>query len=191
MAKKPAILLVLLAMAGATHGSRAQTSIATNAPAGQPLSTRVVAYTIDAKLDTNKKTLDATETLEYKNLTGQPLDTFPFHLYLNAFRPQSTFSYETHLEGGIRAVEDKYPPEKIGGITIRQISADGYGDLTQAMQFTAPDDGNLQDHTVMQVHLSRPVAPGATVIFHLTFHDKFPVSIARNGYKRDFIMGGQ
>ncbi|HEX4020038.1 MAG TPA: M1 family metallopeptidase [Acidobacteriaceae bacterium] len=192
MLQKPAIFFVLLVIACSARGSNAQTSIATNAPEGKPLSTRVVAYTIDANLNTDKKTLDATETLEYKNLTGQPLDTFPFHLYLNAFRPQSTFSYETHLEGGIRAgMGDGYPPEKIGGITISQISADGYGDLTQAMQFTAPDDGNMQDHTVMQIHLPKPVAPGETVRFHLTFHDKFPLSIARNGYKRDFIMGGQ
>ena len=27
--------------------------------------------------------------------------------------------------------------------------------------------------------------------FHITFHDKFPLSVARNGYERDFIMGGQ
>ena len=51
-----------------------------------PLSTRVVAYRIDARLDAAKKTIDASETLTYRNLTGKPLDTFPFHLYLNAFR---------------------------------------------------------------------------------------------------------
>jgi len=164
-------------------------SAAINSP--KPLSDRIVAYTIDAKLDVNKKTVDATETLAYRNATGQPQDTFPFHLYLNAFRPESTFSLEAH-EGGTRGGgEDKYPPEKIGGITVSQLTVDGMGDLTGAMQFTAPDDGNMQDHTVMQVKLPRAIAPGETVTFHLKFHDKFPISIARNGYKRDFIMGGQ
>lgn len=162
---------------------------ATNSPT--PLSDRVVAYTINAKLDTDKKTVDATETLAYHNETGQPQTTFPFHLYLNAFRPESTFSLEAHAGGTRGGGEQKYPPEKIGGITITQISADGMGDLTNAMQFTAPDDGNMQDHTVMEVTLPQPVAPGATVTFHLQFHDKFPVSIERNGYKRDFFMGGQ
>jgi hypothetical protein len=157
----------------------------------KPLSDRIVAYTIDAKIDVNKKTVDATETLAYRNATGQSQDTFPFHLYLNAFRPESTFSLEAH-EGGTRGGgEDKYPPEKIGGITVSQLTVDGMGDLTGAMQFTAPDDGNMQDHTVMQVKLPRAIAPGETVTFHLKFHDKFPISIARNGYKRDFIMGGQ
>jgi hypothetical protein len=88
----------------------------------KPLSDRIVAYTIDAKLDVNKKTVDASETLAYRNTTGQPQDTFPFHLYLNAFRPESTFSLEAH-EGGTRGGgEDKYPPEKIGGITVQQLT---------------------------------------------------------------------
>ncbi|MGD0629002.1 MAG: M1 family metallopeptidase, partial [Terracidiphilus sp.] len=166
-------------------------SIATNSP--EPLSTRVVSYNIDARLDTANKTLDATEVLTYKNLTEQPLNSVPFHLYLNAFRPQSTFTSETHFTGGIRdsEEEDDYPNEKLGSIDISTISADGYGDLTGSMHFTASDDGNMQDHTVAEVSLPHPLAPGATVTFRLAFHDKFPLSIARNGYKRDFIMGGQ
>src|SRR6478752_4124321 len=47
----------------------------------KPMSQRVVHYEIDAKYDATKHTIDATETLTYHNLTGQPLDSFPFHLY--------------------------------------------------------------------------------------------------------------
>ncbi|HEU4634715.1 MAG TPA: M1 family metallopeptidase [Edaphobacter sp.] len=185
-------LLAVAVLLFATLPSHAQLSIATNSPNGRPLSERVVAYTMDAKLDTNKKTLDATETLTYHNLTGQALTTFPFHLYLNAFRPQSTFTAETRAGGGIReTLGDDYPPEKVGGITVSHIDADGYGDLTATLRFTAPDDGNMEDHTVAEITLPRPLQPNASVTFHLTFHDKFPESVARNGYKRDFIMGGQ
>jgi hypothetical protein len=171
----------------------AQTSIATNSPNGQPLSTRVVAYTIDARLDTENKSIDATETITYKNLTGQALTTIPFHLYLNAFRPESTFTRETHFNGGVRDsdAENSYPPEKRGSITISHIDADGYGDLTSAMHFIAPDDGNAEDHTVTEIPLPHPLAPDDSITFHLAFHDQFPLSVARNGYKRDFIMGGQ
>jgi hypothetical protein len=178
----------VLCLLGAASAGFSQTA-AINSPT--PLSDRIVAYTIDAKVDTNKKTVDATETLAYRNTTGQPQMTFPFHLYLNAFRPESTFSLEAHQGGTRGGGEQKYPPEKIGRITITKISADGMGDLTQAMHFTAPDDANAQDHTVMEVTLPQPVEPGATVTFHMQFHDAFPVSIERNGYKRDFLMGGQ
>ena len=179
-------------LAAAVAGSLAAAqSIATNSPV--PLSTRVTAYEIDAHLDTDKKSLDATEVLTYKNLTGQALSSIPFHLYLNAFRPESTFTSETHFTGGIRDSEkdDDYPKEKIGGIDISRISADGYGDLSAQMHFIAPDDGNQKDHTVMEITLPKSLAPGASITFHITFHDQFPLSIARNGYKRDFIMGGQ
>src|SRR5580704_15952904 len=168
-------------------------SLATNSPNGQPLSTRVTAYTIDARLDTDHKTLDATETLTYKNLTGQPLNTFPFHLYLNAFRPESTFTRETHFSGGIRDNErdNSYPDEKRGSITISHIDADTFGDFTPTLRFIAPDDNNLDDHTVAEITLPHPLAPNDSITFHIAFHDKFPLSVARNGYKRDFIMGGQ
>jgi Peptidase family M1 domain len=171
----------------------AQASIATNSPDGKPFSTRVVAYNIDASLNTDKKSLDATETLTYKNLTGQTLTTIPFHLYLNAFRPESSFTSETHFTGGIRDNEkdNDYPDEKRGSISISHIDADGYGDLTSAMHFIAPDDGNQLDHTVTEIKLPHPLATNDSITFHLAFHDQFPLSIARNGWKRDFIMGGQ
>jgi hypothetical protein len=186
-------LLPAAAIFLASLALQAQTSVATNSPNGQPLSTRVVAYNIDAHLDTDKKSLDATETLTYKNLTGQSLTTVPFHLYLNAFRPESTFTSETHFNGGVRDAESEstYPAEKLGSITISHIDADGFGDLTSAMHFIAPDDGNAQDHTVAEITLPHPLAPKDSITFHMSFHDQFPLSVARNGYKRDFIMGGQ
>jgi Peptidase family M1 domain len=186
-------LVAALLLAPITH---AQT-LATNSPNGQPLSTRVTAYNIEAKLDTNNKTLDATETITYKNLTGQPLNTFPFHLYLNAFRPESTFSRETHFNGGIRDNEsdNSYPDEKLGSVTISHIDAEGTDgiktDLTPTLHFIAPDDNNADDHTVAEITLPHPLAPNDSITFHIAFHDKFPLSVARNGYKRDFIMGGQ
>jgi Peptidase family M1 domain len=188
------LLVAALLLPLAVHAQTTlQPSIATNSPDGKPLSTRVVAYNIDAKLDTSKKTLDATEVLTYKNLTGQTLNTIPFHLYLNAFRPESTFTRETHFTGGNHdtETEDEYPSEKLGSITISHIEADGYGDLTSAMHFIAPDDNNAEDHTVTELRLPHPLAPNDSITFRLAFHDVFPLSVARNGYKRDFIMGGQ
>ena len=171
----------------------AQTSLATNASANTPLSTRVVTYAIDAQVDVNKKTVDATETLTYKNLTGQPLATFPFHLYLNAFQPDSSFTTETHFGGGIRDSEgsNSYDDKKLGSIAIAHLEADGFGDLTAQLHFVAPDDGNTHDRTVAQLALPHAVAPGDSITFHIRFHDQFPESVARNGYKRDFLMGGQ
>ena len=133
---------------------------AVNSPNGQPLSVRIANYSITAKLDTVQKTLDATEILEYRNPSSQPLSTFPFHLYLNAFRPQSSFSQEAHRDGARGGALDSYSAAQTGGIQITGISAEGYGDLLPTLRFTAPDDGNIDDHTVVEVTLPQPLAPG-------------------------------
>jgi hypothetical protein len=119
------------------------------------------------------------------------LTTLPFHLYLNAFRPQSTFTRETRSDGSGKDLDSDYPKEMTGGINLSHIDADGFGDLLPTLRFTAPDDGNADDHTVAEVTLPRALAPNDSITFHFVFHDQFPVSVARNGYKRDFIMGGQ
>jgi hypothetical protein len=167
-------------------------SIATNSPGGAPLSDRIVHYTIEAKYDAKTHTLDGSETLVYQNKTGQPLDTFPFHLYLNAFQPQSTWMRETHRDGNLVTRFRGGADEKSRGeITIKQFTVDGAGDLTQQLKFIAPDDGNGEDKTVTQVKLPKAVAPGASVTFRIQFHDKFPETVARTGWYREFIMGAQ
>jgi hypothetical protein len=161
-------------------------------PAGEkPLSTRIVAYVIDAKLDPKKHTIDATETLEYLNLTGQPQQTFPFHLYMNAFQPQSTFMTEVHRSGTRgNGPGSAWDPLHKGAIDVSHLEADSV-DLTDKMQFIHPDDDNAQDKTVFQVTLPKPVPPGATVKFSFTFHELLPEVVERTGYMHDFDMVGQ
>lgn len=156
-------------------------------PDGKPLSQRVVAYWIEASVNTEAKTLDATESVEFRNSSVQPITSIPFHLYLNAFRPQSTFSRESHRDG----MDIFYGKDEQGSIDIKSVSLEGYGDVSQSMRFVAPDDGNQDDHTVIEIALPKPVAPGEAVRLQFSFHDKFPLSVARTGYKRDFIMGAQ
>ena len=152
-----------------------------------PLSERVVAYQIDASVDAQKKTLDGVETLSYRNLTGKPQDTFPFHLYLNAFQPRSTFMREVRRDHPSFEWKEK----NRASAEVVMFEAEGMGDLTQQIQFIALDDLNRDDRTVFQVKLPRAVAPGETVQFKIGFRDKFGEVFARTGYKRDFIMGAQ
>ena len=155
--------------------------------ADKPLSERVVAYQIDARFDAKQHTLDATEVLTYRNLTGQPQDTFPFHLYLNAFQPTSTFMKEERRNRPDFKLKDKYK----ASAEVKSLEVVGMGDLTSQIKFVAPDDGKSDDRTVFQVTLPRPIAPNESVQFRIVFHDQFGQVFARTGYKRDFIMGVQ
>ncbi len=165
------------------------TTLAINSPT--PMSQRIVHYEIDARYDAAKHTVDATEVLTYHNLTGQALEHFPFHLYQNAFQPKSTFIRESKLEGSRDTTYDKWDKKEYGSEDIERFEVVGQGDLTKDLQFIAPDDGNKDDKTVVDVHLPKPIAPGAFVQFKIAFHDQMPETQARSGWKRDFMLGGQ
>jgi hypothetical protein len=165
------------------------TTLAINSPT--PMSQRVVHYEIDAKYDAAKHTLDATEVLTYHNLTGQALDHFPFHLYLNGFQPKATWVSEAKLVGSRDTSYAKWEDKEYGSEDIKSFEVVGQGDVTKDLQFVQPDDGNKDDKTVVDVRVPKPIAPGAYVQFKIAFHDQFPETQARTGWKRDFLLGGQ
>ncbi len=189
------LIIVLLAMLFAlpvfaqTSPAIPATTSAVNSSA--PLSQRVVAYDMDARYDAKKHSLDATETLTYHNLTGQPLDTFPFHLYLNGFQPTSTWMREGKREGTRGQDFGKWDNKNYGAVEIKSFEVVGQGDLTAQLEFIHPDDDNKDDRTVVQVHLPKPVPADGYVQFKIKFHDQFPETVARTGWNRDFVLGGQ
>jgi Peptidase family M1 domain len=165
------------------------TTLAINSPT--PMSQRVVHYEIDAKYDAAKHTIDATEVLTYHNLTGQALDHFPFHLYQNAFQPKATWVREAKTEGSRDIAYEKWEPKEYGSEEITNFEVVGQGDLTKDLQYIAPDDGNKDDKTVVDVRVPKPIPAGAFVQFKIAFHEQMPETQARSGWKRDFLLGGQ
>ena len=192
MRSRFATLLTFLIGAAAVCVAAANAPVQTAPPpvatlADKALSERVVDYQITARFDATKHTLDGTEVLTYRNLTGQPQDTFPFHLYLNAFQPTSTFMREARRDRADFEFKDKYK----ASAEVKSLEVAGMGDLTSLIKFVSPDDGNPDDRTVFQVKIPRPVAPNESVQFRIAFHDQFGQVLARTGYKGDFIMGAQ
>ncbi len=172
-----------------TELSIPDTTLAINSD--KPMSERVVHYEIDAKYDATKHIVDATEVLTYHNLTGQALDHFPFHLYQNAFQPKATFVRDAKLMGSRDTGYEKWEDKYYGSEDIKSIEVVGQGDLTSRLQYQAPDDGNKDDKTVVDLRLAKAIAPGAYVQFKIAFQTKFPETQARSGWKRDFVLGGQ
>ena len=155
---------------------------------GLPRSQRVVNYNIDARWNPENKTITGQEMLVYRNLTGQAQDTFPFHLYLNAFQPKSTWMRESRRDGGGNQSAD---PPSIGSNKVLSIEVPEVGDVTKYMKFISPDDGNPDDRTVFEVKLPKAVPAGSEVTFKIRFEAKMPEVVARTGYKGTFVLGGQ
>ncbi len=157
----------------------------------KPMSERVVHYEIDAHYDAVKHVVDATEVLTYHNLTGQALDHFPFHLYQNAFQQKATWVNEAKLMGSRDTSYAKWEDKDYGSEEIKSLEVVGQGDLTSKLHYVAPDDGNKDDKTVIDLPVPKPIAPGEYVQFKIAFRTQFPETQARSGYKHDFVLGGQ
>ena len=191
-------LLCIFLLSGAIRIWAQVASVATSIPdttsainSPTPLSVRVVHYEIDAKYDGEKHALDAIETLTYHNLTGQAMDTFPFHLYLNAFQPASSWVREAKRENTPGGVFAKWDPESNGAVEIKKFEVVDQADLTSQLEFIHPDDDNQEDKTVVQARLPQPIPPNGYVQFKIRFHDQFPQTVERTGWNHDFLLGGQ
>jgi hypothetical protein len=64
-------------------------------------------------------------------------------------------------------------------------------DLTAHETFLQPDDGNLEDRSVVAYPLPAPLAPGRCVDLRINFRAHMPEVFARNGVDGDYVLGGQ
>jgi len=163
-----------------------------DAPGLPPLpevSPRNASYTIEARLDPEKRTIVGSLVLEWRNTSEQALSTFPFHLYWNAFR--NNLSKVARGEGR-RAPDGRRREERtFGWIQVRSIRLlaeqdEQIQDLTPTVQYLN-EDGNADDRTVMAVRTTKPVAPGETVRFRIEWDALVPHgSIGRAGWVHDY-----
>jgi hypothetical protein len=187
-------IVALLALSGA--GVPAQPP-STQAPApGAPVSTparspRNASYAITARLDPASRTLKGDALLTWRNTAAVPATTLQFHLYYNAWRnTRSSWMRERALRGdddlASRAASD------FGWIDITSLRLiEGSGtpnDLTSRLRFIAPDDGNADDRTVVDVPLDAPVAPGATINVQVAWSSQVPRTFARTGRIGNFYF---
>jgi hypothetical protein len=170
-----------------------------DAPGLPPLpeqSPRNASYTIEARLDPEKRTLAGTLVLEWRNTGDQALSSFPFHLYWNAFR--NNLSTTARGEGR-RAPDDRKREERTFGWTqVRSVrlvgGAEGDGtiqDLTPTIRYLN-EDGNADDRTVMEVRTAQPIAPGETRRFRIEWDALVPHgTVGRAGWVHDYHFVAQ
>ncbi len=174
----------------------------------EPLSRRLVSYTMDVTLVPDTRTVTGTERLTWRNPDSVPVSELQFHLYLNAFKDEnSTFMKES---GGVHRGNRAEDADPWGGMQITRmqivqdagadltpaIPSPGSTDLTDRITFIQPDDGNASDQTVISVALPRAVEPGETLALDIDFESRLPEIVARTGWKTGesgdpFFMVGQ
>ncbi len=140
-----------------------------------------VEYRIEARLNEDAEQLEGFARVRYRNNSPRTLREFYFHLYLNAFRPNSAWARKD-LEYGIRTFQDLGPDEH-GFERIQTLSVDG----TPVRPFYpfAPDS------TIVGIRLPEPLEPGESLAVDVRW-DARPSSVPRRqgraGRQYDFAQ---
>ncbi len=136
------------------------------------LSKHISNYTITARLDVTKRSVEGDEIITWLNDSPDEVNNIYLHLYLNAYRDKkSTF-----------AVEDgtNITPENAGGIDIHTLKTIDGIDLLQNSSFVHPDDDNADDKTVLCVPLPRSLKPSESIQLRVTFSTRLPLALGRS-----------
>jgi hypothetical protein len=188
------MIVALLALGGAGLSAPQPPAATAPSPTIAARSPRNASYVMSAKLDPASRTLRGELLLTWRNIASVPAPTLQFHLYYNAWRnTRSTWFRELRLIGDPTGRADR--PESdwawidIASLQVRRGGANV--DATSAMRFIAPDDGNAEDRTVVEVPLDTPIAPGETIDVQMTWSSRVPRTFARTGAIGDYYFLAQ
>src|SRR4051812_16726050 len=149
----------------------------------------IVKYKIEARLDAKAKTITGHEVIVWRNHSTDSIPDLQFHTYLNAFKN----NYSTFMrEGGenSRRVHFTGDAQAWGYVQIHSFKVDGR-DLTSAMRYIQPDDGNPFDQTVLEVMLPKAIPAGGSVTIEIEWTSKLPRVFARTGFHDNLLPVAQ
>ncbi len=134
---------------------------------------QAVDYKIDVDFNVKTHQFTGSQTLVYTNNSPDTLQQVFYHLYFNAFQPNSLMDYRSRwIADADGRVQDR--------ISILSEDEIGYHKVTSLQQDGQPLKYEVQG-TVLEVALSEPILPGTSVTFDMTFESQVPVQIRRSG----------
>ncbi|MEY3538854.1 MAG: hypothetical protein RL188_271 [Bacteroidota bacterium] len=145
-----------------------------------------INYKIDAALDVQKNTIKGTEEILYTNNSTDTLHKVYFHMYWNAFQPNSNMDARSRELGKttftnrrgdevkdwdmrVRDRIQNLKPEEYGIQKVNTILINGKAQL-------------LKEHeTILEVVLTQPILPKTSVKMNVSFEAQVPLQIRRSG----------
>ena len=136
-------------------------------------------YKIYIDVDVKKNTFKGSQEVLYTNNSPDTLNKVFFHLYFNAFRPESDMAERLNngddnnrrFDVNIKDLE----PHEYGQLNVNNLKQDGLN-----------IDSFVSD-TILEVTLTNPIFPGESSLFTMNFNGQIPITIRRAG--RDSPMG--
>lgn len=148
---------------------------------------QAVKYTMMIDMDATANRYQGTQKLEYTNNSPDTLHKVFYHLYWNAFQPNSMMDMRSRRQGSVvlrtdrngneivdwdPRVEDRIlnlKPEEIGYQKVLTLKMNG-----RSQQFKTQE-------TILEVALDRPILPKSKVVFDMTWEAQVPLQVRRAG----------
>lgn len=132
-----------------------------------------VDYKIDVDLDVQSSQYKGHVKLTYKNNSPDTLGQVFFHLYPNAFQPNSMMDMRSRtIADPDRRVMDRIAglsPKEQGYLHVKNLQQDGKTVKAEELE------------TILQVRLEKAITPGGTTTFDLDFEGQVPAQVRRSG----------
>ena len=132
-----------------------------------------VDYTMDIDVDVTNFQYEGTQQLVYTNNSPDKLTRVFYHLYFNAFQPNSQMDVRSrNIQDPDRRVRDrisKLKPEEIGFIKVNSLTQDGKNVTFQVVG------------TILEVTLDKPINPGESSTLKMIYNAQVPKQIRRTG----------
>lgn len=134
---------------------------------------QAVKYEMDIDFNIKKHLITGTQYLDYTNNSPDTLDKVFYHLYFNAFKPNSMMDVRSS------SIVDPDPRvrDRIGKLITRE---QGYQKI-KSLKLNGKNVAFRQMETILEVTLKEPVLPNTTVRFEMTFEAQIPIQIRRSG----------
>ena len=163
---KRLLFLLPLSVWGLTHGFTLW--------AQHPGWQQHVNYEMEIVLDTANHQYDGTMRVVYTNKSPETLDKVFWHLFFNAFQPESMMDVRS------RTISD---PDRRVGSRIVALPEDEWGwqDIS-AVKVNGKSVDVEEDGTIMAIVLPKPLRSGKSVTFDVTWRAQVPRQIRRSGW---------
>jgi len=140
---------------------------------------------IDMNVQTNR--FSGKQKLEYWNNSPDTLRRVFYHLYWNAFQPNSMMDNRSRRQGTISLRTDRNGNEvpdwdpRIGD-RIQNLKPDEYGyQKILSLKMNGRPEPFKVEETILEVNLERPILPRSKVTFDMEFEAQVPLQIRRSG----------
>lgn len=146
-----------------------------------------VKYVMDINMDVAANRFSGKQKLQYTNNSPDTLYKVFYHLYWNAFQPNSMMDVRSRELGQTVLYKDRNGNEKRdwdGRVTdrISKLQPDqiGYQKILSLKRDGASQEYNVIG-TILEVPLAKPILPHTTTTFDMEFEAQVPVQIRRSG----------